>query len=70
MHITIHGSRYNTRIASTSIAMHRYDPNDECCPLQARQMDWVDIAWPRHLKQCQTETTNIIEQMKYPKVQK
>lgn len=33
-------------------------------------MDWVDLAWPRYLKEYQTEPTNIIEKMMYPKVQK
>ncbi|CAG2246167.1 FBXL10_11 [Mytilus edulis] len=35
-----------------------------------RQVDWVDTVWPRHYKDCQTESTNIIDKMKYPKVQK
>ncbi|CAG5116109.1 unnamed protein product, partial [Candidula unifasciata] len=39
-------------------------------PTLVRQIDWVDRAWPRHLKECQTESTNVIEKMKYPKVQK
>ncbi|RUS79534.1 hypothetical protein EGW08_012702, partial [Elysia chlorotica] len=39
-------------------------------PTLVRQVDWVDRAWPRHLKECQTESTNVIERMKYPKVQK
>ncbi|BFZ04644.1 hypothetical protein BsWGS_07683 [Bradybaena similaris] len=39
-------------------------------PTLVRQLDWVDRAWPRHLKECQTESTNVIEKMKYPKVQK
>lgn len=26
--------------------------------------------WPRHLKESQTEATNLLEDMKYPKVQK
>ncbi|CAL1543944.1 unnamed protein product [Lymnaea stagnalis] len=39
-------------------------------PTLVRQVDWVDRAWPRHLKECQTESTNVIEKMKYPKVQK
>ncbi|KAK3085173.1 hypothetical protein FSP39_025494 [Pinctada imbricata] len=39
-------------------------------PNLVRQIDWVDTVWPRHLKECQTESTNIIERMKYPKVQK
>ncbi|KAL8580311.1 hypothetical protein ACOMHN_030935 [Nucella lapillus] len=39
-------------------------------PTLVRQVDWVDRVWPRHLKECQTESTNIIDKMKYPKVQK
>ncbi|KAK7087382.1 hypothetical protein V1264_021442 [Littorina saxatilis] len=39
-------------------------------PTLVRQIDWVDRVWPRHLKDCQTEATNIIDKMKYPKVQK
>ena len=38
--------------------------------IQVREVDWVDIAWPQHLKDCQTESTNVIDKMKYPKVQK
>lgn len=33
-------------------------------------MDWVDNMWPPGLKQSQTEATNIISEMKYPKVQR
>ncbi|XP_063066864.1 lysine (K)-specific demethylase 2Bb [Engraulis encrasicolus] len=33
-------------------------------------VDWVDNVWPPHLKKQQTESTNIITEMKYPKVQK
>ncbi|KAH9376661.1 hypothetical protein HPB48_005872 [Haemaphysalis longicornis] len=39
-------------------------------PSLVRQVDWVDVVWPRHLKESQTEGTNAIEDMKYPKVQK
>ena len=39
-------------------------------PAIVHQMDWVDRAWPRHLKRGQTETTNIIKDMRYPKVQR
>ncbi|XP_064613441.1 lysine-specific demethylase 2A-like isoform X2 [Liolophura sinensis] len=39
-------------------------------PTVVRQIDWVDTVWPRHLKEIHTEATNIIEKMKYPKVQK
>ncbi|XP_035246899.1 lysine-specific demethylase 2B isoform X1 [Anguilla anguilla] len=33
-------------------------------------LDWVDNVWPPHLKESQTEGTNVISEMKYPKVQK
>ncbi|XP_072514412.1 lysine (K)-specific demethylase 2Bb isoform X2 [Salminus brasiliensis] len=33
-------------------------------------VDWVDNMWPLHLKQRQTEATNVISEMKYPKVQR
>ncbi|KAJ8954239.1 hypothetical protein NQ318_005835 [Aromia moschata] len=39
-------------------------------PTVVRQVDWVDCVWPRHLKESQTEATNVLEDMKYPKVQK
>ncbi|CAM9176570.1 unnamed protein product, partial [Lampetra planeri] len=39
-------------------------------PAVVEQVDWVDTMWPRHLKQKQKESTNVIAQMKYPKVQK
>ncbi|XP_018564095.1 jmjC domain-containing histone demethylation protein 1 isoform X1 [Anoplophora glabripennis] len=39
-------------------------------PTVVRQVDWVDCVWPRHLKESQTEATNVLEEMKYPKVQK
>lgn len=39
-------------------------------PTVVRQLDWVDCVWPRHLKESQTEATNLLEDMKYPKVQK
>ncbi|XP_013776610.2 lysine-specific demethylase 2A-like isoform X2 [Limulus polyphemus] len=39
-------------------------------PTVVRQVDWVDWVWPQHLKESQTEATNVIEEMKYPKVQK
>uniref|UniRef100_A0A7N6F7Y7 Lysine-specific demethylase 2B n=1 Tax=Anabas testudineus TaxID=64144 RepID=A0A7N6F7Y7_ANATE len=34
------------------------------------QVDWVDNMWPPDLKQSQTEATNVISEMKYPKVQR
>ncbi|XP_024084550.1 jmjC domain-containing histone demethylation protein 1 [Cimex lectularius] len=39
-------------------------------PSIVRQIDWVDCVWPRHLKEAQTESTNAIDEMFYPKVQK
>ncbi|ELT93702.1 hypothetical protein CAPTEDRAFT_226024 [Capitella teleta] len=39
-------------------------------PEVVRQLDWVDRVWPSYYKDCQTETTNILDKMKYPKVQK
>lgn len=33
-------------------------------------MDWVDNMWPPNLKHSQTEATNLISEMKYPKVQR
>lgn len=39
-------------------------------PAIVKQMDWVDLVWPRHLKKMQKEGTNALHEMKYPKVQK
>lgn len=39
-------------------------------PEVVRQVDWVDVVWPRHLKEAQVESTNLLEDMMYPKVQK
>ncbi|XP_073453187.1 lysine-specific demethylase 2A isoform X2 [Aquarana catesbeiana] len=39
-------------------------------PATVDQIDWVDNIWPRHLKDKQTESTNVIQEMQYPKVQK
>ncbi|CAN2390205.1 histone demethylase activity (H3-K36 specific), partial [Pristimantis euphronides] len=39
-------------------------------PATVNQIDWVDNFWPRHLKDRQTESTNAIQGMQYPKVQK
>lgn len=38
--------------------------------LQVRFIDWVDCVWPRHLKEAQRESTNALDEMMYPKVQK
>lgn len=37
---------------------------------QVDQVDWVDNMWPPNLKLSQTEGTNVISEMKYPKVQR
>uniref|UniRef100_A0A4W6CMG3 Lysine-specific demethylase 2B n=1 Tax=Lates calcarifer TaxID=8187 RepID=A0A4W6CMG3_LATCA len=39
-------------------------------PTVVDQVDWVDNMWPLDLKQSQTEATNVISEMKYPKVQR
>ncbi|XP_034942287.1 jmjC domain-containing histone demethylation protein 1 [Chelonus insularis] len=37
-------------------------------PTIVRQIDWVDTVWPRHLIEAQTESTNVLGDMMYPKV--
>ncbi|XP_050521570.1 jmjC domain-containing histone demethylation protein 1-like isoform X3 [Daktulosphaira vitifoliae] len=39
-------------------------------PNIVRELDWVDCVWPKHLKESQTESTNVLDEMMYPKVQK
>ncbi|XKL65132.1 hypothetical protein PGB90_005218 [Kerria lacca] len=39
-------------------------------PNIVRLLDWVDCVWPRHLKEAQRESTNALDDMMYPKVQK
>lgn len=39
-------------------------------PTIVRQIDWVDVVWPRSLKESQIEGTNNMHHMMYPKVQK
>lgn len=39
-------------------------------PTVVRKIDWIEKAWPRHLKELQEDSTNKIEDMMYPKVQK
>uniref|UniRef100_A0A8C5HI31 Lysine-specific demethylase 2B n=1 Tax=Gouania willdenowi TaxID=441366 RepID=A0A8C5HI31_GOUWI len=39
-------------------------------PTVVDQVDWVDNMWPPDLKHSQTEATNVISEMKYPKVQR
>ena len=48
--------------------LHRCPPSPRST--QVRQIDWVDRVWPRHLKELQTESTNVLDDMMYPKVQK
>ncbi|XP_044138015.1 lysine-specific demethylase 2B-like [Bufo gargarizans] len=39
-------------------------------PAVVDAVDWVDNMWPQHLKEKQKYTTNVISEMKYPKVKK
>lgn len=39
-------------------------------PNVVRQIDWVDVVWPKQLKEAQIEGTNSLDDMMYPKVQK
>ncbi|KAM5193065.1 lysine-specific demethylase 2B isoform 4-T4 [Mantella aurantiaca] len=39
-------------------------------PTVVDAVDWVDNMWPPHLKGRQKETTNVLSEMKYPKVKK
>ncbi|XP_056625039.1 lysine-specific demethylase 2A isoform X1 [Triplophysa dalaica] len=39
-------------------------------PASVDMIDWVDNMWPRHLKELQRDSTNAINDMQYPKVQK
>ena len=39
-------------------------------PLQVSRLDWVDAVWPRELRDAQTDPTNDLRRMMYPKVQK
>lgn len=39
-------------------------------PAVVRQVDWVDTVWPKQLKEAQVESTNALDDMWYPKVQK
>eukprot|EP00057_Strongylocentrotus_purpuratus_P017252 XP_011671726.1 PREDICTED: lysine-specific demethylase 2B isoform X2 [Strongylocentrotus purpuratus] len=39
-------------------------------PKVVRQIDWVNNVWPRHLIDTQRDSTNVLAEMKYPKVQK
>ena len=33
-------------------------------------MDWIDLAWPWYYKELQTQSTNALDSMMYPKVQR
>lgn len=39
-------------------------------PAIVRHTDWIDVVWPKKLKDAQIEGTNTLNQMMYPKVQK
>lgn len=39
-------------------------------PRIVRQLDWIDRAWPRHLKELQIEPSNNVDDMMYPKVRR
>lgn len=39
-------------------------------PAVVRQLDWVDVVWPKQLKEAQTDATNSLDGMMYPKVRK
>ncbi|XP_033123248.1 lysine-specific demethylase 2B-like [Anneissia japonica] len=39
-------------------------------PYVVQLLDWVDTVWPRELKETQKDSTNVLAEMKYPKVQK
>ena len=39
-------------------------------PTVVRRIDWIEKAWPKHLKELQEDSSNNIDDMMYPKVQK
>ena len=39
-------------------------------PRVVRQLDWVERAWPKYLRDSHTDATNVLATMKYPKVRK
>ena len=39
-------------------------------PAVVRQIDWINTSWPAYLKLDQTDGTNLLDTMMYPKVQK
>jgi len=54
---------------SLEFSKTRLDPQ-VTSPRIVRQIDWIDKAWPRHLKELQEESSNMLHDMMYPKVQK
>jgi len=56
-------------VISLEFSRTRLEPLVEA-PSVVRQLDWVERVWPRHLKKMQTEATNVMDDMMYPKVQK
>lgn len=46
------------------------DSGHALAPLQVSQLDWVETVWPRELREAQTDPTNDLHKMMYPKVQK
>lgn len=46
----------------------------DLCPLVqppdvVKELDWVETAWPKYLKDSQIDSSNTMSKMKYPKVQ-
>lgn len=39
-------------------------------PSIVRNIDWVDVVWPKQLKEAQVDATNSLDSMMYPKVKK
>lgn len=39
-------------------------------PEIVRLIDWISVAWPKHLVKSQTDSTNNIHNMRFPKVRK
>lgn len=39
-------------------------------PSIVRNIDWVDVVWPKQLKEAQVDATNSLDGMMYPKVKK
>ena len=56
-------------VISLEFSSTRLDPQVQS-PRVVRMIDWIDKAWPRHLKDMQLDGTNSLDEMMYPKVQK